>query len=101
MYGYRAGRLGSSCPLGGRWQRCFIAGIWRDYARSTGAIVIARADYIAATGDRSAQPRPRCGSRPGLITARRAGRAARAALELHSGAALEIMSSGACVPTRC
>jgi putative ABC transport system permease protein len=29
----------------------FIAGVWRDYARANGAIVIRRADYEALTGD--------------------------------------------------
>lgn len=31
-----------------------IAGVWRDYARQTGSIVIGRADYQAATGDADA-----------------------------------------------
>ncbi len=38
-------------PLGGRWRTFTVAGVWRDYARSTGAIVIGRAAYVAATGD--------------------------------------------------
>ncbi|TWO73153.1 ABC transporter permease [Caenimonas sedimenti] len=29
----------------------FVAGIWRDYARQSGAIVIDRADYVRLTGD--------------------------------------------------
>jgi putative ABC transport system permease protein len=36
--------------LGGR-AKFFVAGVWRDYVRQTGAIVIRRADYIALTGD--------------------------------------------------
>lgn len=32
----------------------FIAGIWRDYGRPQGAIVIERAQYIALTGERAA-----------------------------------------------
>jgi putative ABC transport system permease protein len=43
-----------SLPLGTRRQRCFIAGVWRDYTHPGGAVVIARSTYIAATGDRSA-----------------------------------------------
>jgi len=31
--------------------RFFVRGVWRDYARQNGAIAIARADYIALTGD--------------------------------------------------
>jgi len=38
-------------PLGGRPQAWTVAGIWRDYARQNGAIVIDRADYIRFTGD--------------------------------------------------
>ena len=41
-------------PLGGRWRTFTVAGVWRDYARSTGAIVIGRAAYAAATGDNAA-----------------------------------------------
>jgi putative ABC transport system permease protein len=29
----------------------FIAGVWRDYARQSGAVVMDRADYMALTGD--------------------------------------------------
>ena len=31
-----------------------VAGVWRDYARAAGAVIIRRADYIALTGDREA-----------------------------------------------
>lgn len=41
-------------PLAGRRERFFVAGVWRDYVHPGGAIVISRADYIAATGDRTA-----------------------------------------------
>lgn len=41
-------------PLAGRQHRFFVAGVWRDYVHAGGAIVISRADYIAATGDRTA-----------------------------------------------
>jgi putative ABC transport system permease protein len=53
LYGYQ---LGSplELPLGPGPRRFVVAGIWRDYARSTGAIVISRAAYIAATGDDAA-----------------------------------------------
>lgn len=53
LYGYKLG--GSiELPLGGRKQRFTIVGIWRDYARAFGAVVISRTSYIAATGDRNA-----------------------------------------------
>ncbi len=38
-------------PLGGHPVRFRIDGIWRDYGRQQGAIVIARSAYVAATGD--------------------------------------------------
>jgi putative ABC transport system permease protein len=41
-------------PLGGHAQRFRIAGVWRDYARTFGAVVISLPAYVAATGDRSA-----------------------------------------------
>jgi putative ABC transport system permease protein len=41
-------------PLAGRPYRFTVAGVWRDYARASGAIVIERTRYIAATGDRDA-----------------------------------------------
>jgi len=40
-------------PLGGRAQRFFIAGIWRDYANQTGSAVVLLSDYRALTGDSS------------------------------------------------
>ncbi len=53
LYGYKTGdriRL----PLAGRSRLFTVAGIWRDYARSTGSIVIPRQAYIALTGDSGA-----------------------------------------------
>ena len=38
-------------PLAGRDVAFTVAGIWRDYARQQGAIVIERARYVALTGD--------------------------------------------------
>src|SRR6185437_3145231 len=53
LYGYR---IGSDIvlPLAGHDLRFTVAGIWRDYARTTGAVVISRRAYINATGDESA-----------------------------------------------
>lgn len=43
-----------SLPIGEPPQPWTVAGIWRDYARQNGALVIDRADYIRLTGDRRA-----------------------------------------------
>jgi putative ABC transport system permease protein len=53
LYGYQLGDP-IELPLAGRMHRFTIAGIWRDYARAFGAVVISRAAYIEATGDRGA-----------------------------------------------
>jgi putative ABC transport system permease protein len=53
LYGYKIGAP-IDLPLAGRTQRFTVAGIWRDYARSSGSIVISRRAYMAATGDGSA-----------------------------------------------
>jgi putative ABC transport system permease protein len=53
LYGYRIGdRI--ALPLAGRTRQFTVAGIWRDYARMSGSIVISRQAYIADTGDGSA-----------------------------------------------
>jgi putative ABC transport system permease protein len=49
-YGYKIGDA-ISLPLAGRTQLFTVAGIWRDYARLSGSIVISRQAYQAATGD--------------------------------------------------
>jgi putative ABC transport system permease protein len=41
-------------PLSGQSRAFSVAGVWRDYARPDGAVVITRAAYMAATADRSA-----------------------------------------------
>ncbi len=41
-------------PLAGVPQRFVVAGVWRDYARQQGALVIDRATYARLTGDRNA-----------------------------------------------
>jgi putative ABC transport system permease protein len=53
LYGYQLGdRI--DLPLAGRTRRFTVAGIWRDYARTSGSVVISRRAYLAATGDGSA-----------------------------------------------
>jgi putative ABC transport system permease protein len=53
LYGFRAGES-IRLPIGGIERPFFVAGIWRDYARQNGAIVIERERYIDLTGDRLA-----------------------------------------------
>jgi len=49
-YGTAPGRR-LSLPLAGRQREFVVAGVWRDYARQHGAIVIERPTYKALTGD--------------------------------------------------
>ena len=52
-YGYAVGdRIG--LPLAGASGQFVVAGVWRDYARQQGAIVIERAVYVERTGDQRA-----------------------------------------------
>jgi putative ABC transport system permease protein len=53
LYGYQPGRE-IDLPLAGHLQRFTVAGVWRDYARTSGSVVISRQAYIDATGDGSA-----------------------------------------------
>ena len=53
LYGYRPGDS-LELPLAGGMHRFVVAGVWRDYARSAGSIVVERADYLAASGDSTA-----------------------------------------------
>lgn len=78
-------------PLAGGARRFKIAGVWRDYARTFGAIVVSLPDYVAATADRAATEASVWldGTRPAAAveTAMRAS--------LPRGAAPEIMTSTA------
>jgi putative ABC transport system permease protein len=58
-------------PIGNGVHRFTVAGVWRDYARQNGAIVIDRARYVAITGD---------------------ARASEAAIHLESGMSVEELS---------
>ena len=53
LYGFAPGRI-IELPIAGRAAAFTVAGVWRDYARPQGAIVIDRERYIALTGDASA-----------------------------------------------
>ena len=53
VYGFTPGKV-VDIPLAGQSARFTVAGVWRDYARPQGAMVIERARYVALTGDRAA-----------------------------------------------
>ncbi len=52
LYGYGVGKM-VELPLAGKQQRFTVAGIWRDYARQHGAVIIERERYAALSGDRN------------------------------------------------
>ncbi|UCV09001.1 ABC transporter permease [Dechloromonas denitrificans] len=51
IYGWRVGQQ-VALPLAGRQVNLHVAGVWRDYARQTGAVMIDLADYQRLSGDR-------------------------------------------------
>ena len=51
LYGFRAGGR-VQIPLNGKSFEFVVAGVFRDYARQHGAVLMDRADYIGLTGDR-------------------------------------------------
>ncbi len=53
LYGYSPGRH-ITLPLAGREVAFTVAGVWRDYARQQGSVVIDRALYATLTGDATA-----------------------------------------------
>jgi putative ABC transport system permease protein len=53
LYGFAPGQQ-VMLPLAGRDVRFTVAGVWRDYARQQGAVLMDRALYLALTGDRDA-----------------------------------------------
>jgi putative ABC transport system permease protein len=50
LYGFKAGSK-AALPINGIARDVYVAGVWRDYARSFGAIAISREQYVAWTGD--------------------------------------------------
>jgi putative ABC transport system permease protein len=50
LYGFRPGDT-VSLPLDGTLHPVHVAGVWRDYARQHGSIVMPRPTYVALTGD--------------------------------------------------
>ena len=53
LYGFAPGKR-IELPIAGKAAAFTVAGVWRDYARPQGAIVIERERYVALTGDASA-----------------------------------------------
>ena len=53
LYGYRPGD-DIQIPLAGKNFKFIVVGVWRDYARQHGAIVIERETYASFSGDRRA-----------------------------------------------
>ena len=53
LYGFSVG-VPIKIPIGGKNHGFMVVGIWRDYARQHGAIVIERETYAALSGDRRA-----------------------------------------------
>ncbi len=52
LYGFAPGRR-LELPILGKSHAVVVGGIFRDYARQHGAVLIDRADYVALTGDRA------------------------------------------------
>jgi len=50
LYGYQVGKT-ITLPVAGNPQPLLVAGVWRDYARQSGAIQMRLSDYQALTGD--------------------------------------------------
>jgi putative ABC transport system permease protein len=53
VYGWKPGDL-VRLPLAGAERLFTVAGVWRDYARQTGGLIVERSVYIEMTGDRLA-----------------------------------------------
>ena len=52
LYGYALGKV-VELPIAGKSQRFTVAGIWRDYARQHGTVIIERELYASLSGDRN------------------------------------------------
>ncbi len=52
LYGYALGKV-VEVPIAGKAQRFTVAGIWRDYARQHGTVIIERELYASLSGDRN------------------------------------------------
>ena len=88
LYGYAPGSR-IELPLAGRNREFVVAGVWRDYARQHGAVLIDRKDYAALTGDRRANDLALW-----LAPGASAAGAAAALRELPGGEQLELAAPG-------
>ncbi len=88
LYGWRAGQQ-VTLPLAGKAVAVHVAGVWRDYARQTGAIMIDLADYRQLTGDRLAND-----AAIDLAPGADAGRVAAALTALAAPGVLEVARPG-------
>jgi putative ABC transport system permease protein len=88
LFGFTPGKV-VALPLAGKPVQFAVAGVWRDYARPLGAVVIERDRYVALTGDRTATNAALWLS-PGTNAASIAG----AIEELPGGARLEVATPG-------
>ena len=88
IYGFAVGSR-MEVPISGKKQSFVVAGIWRDYARQHGAIVIERKTYAALSGDRRANDAA-LWLKPGASIAA----ATQALRELPGGGLLEISGPG-------
>ena len=52
LYGYALGKV-VEVPIAGKLQRFTVAGIWRDYVRQYGTVIIERELYAQLSGDRN------------------------------------------------
>jgi putative ABC transport system permease protein len=52
LYGWQPGQS-VELPLQGKTEKFTVAGVWRDYARQSGALMLRLEDYRALTGDQS------------------------------------------------
>ncbi len=78
-------------PVAGRKVRFAVAGIWRDYARSTGSVIVDLASWEQLSGERrNTEASVWLGAR---ATAQSVGEAISA--RLHAGDALQVIESGA------
>ena len=88
LYGHAPG-MRVQLPLAGQPQEFVVAGIWRDYARQHGAIVIERNAYARLTGDARAND-----AALWLAPGARAADAVRAIRRLHGAEFLEFAQPG-------
>nr|WP_217343938.1 FtsX-like permease family protein [Noviherbaspirillum sp. L7-7A]MBV0878028.1 ABC transporter permease [Noviherbaspirillum sp. L7-7A] len=88
LYGYQVGKT-ITLPISGSPQPLLVAGVWRDYARQSGAIQMQLSDYQALTGDMTVSD-----AALWLKPDARASDVAAAVRALPFGAALELAEPG-------